>query len=297
MKIIKPVTFTDAMLVSTTATEATAAYNAGTTYAKDAKVQYENNIYISLQASNLNKTPGAVGSENWWIKEKATNSRAMFDTSVSTQTEQASGDLVVVLDTGMINSIAFFNLYGTDLNVTCTDGAAGPEVFNRDYDLDGTIIDDWYSYFFEPYDQLTEVVITDIPPYASNRITITLSGGSGVKIGEVSWGTVYSLGTSQYGLSVGNQDYSVKEVDDYGNTYLLQRAFSRRMTASVLLENGSVNRVTKLLTDLRAVPCVYIGSEDTAHTPTIIYGYYKDFSTTIQYPNFSMCSIEIEGLS
>lgn len=297
MKIIKPVTFTDAMLVSTTATEATAAYNSGTTYAKDAKVQYQNNLYISLQASNLNKTPGAVGSETWWIKEKATNPRAMFDTSVSTQTEQASGDLVVVLDTGLINSIAFFNLYGTSLTVTCTDGAGGPTTFTRTQNLDGTVIVNWYDYFFEQYDQLTEVVITDIPPYSSNRLTMTLSGGSGVKVGEVSWGTVYELGSTQYGVSIGNQDYSVKETDAYGNTYLLQRAFSRRMTASILVENGSVNKTTKLLTELRATPCVYIGSEDTAHTPTIIYGYYKDFSTTIQYPNFSMCSIEIEGLS
>ena len=80
-------------------------------------------------------------------------------------------------------------------------------------------------------------------------------------------------------------------------TQLMQRAFSRRMDAVVYVDNGAFNRVYKLLSELRATPCVYIGSQDERFSPTIIYGFYRDFSTVIQYPTMSMCNIEIEGLS
>lgn len=296
MQVIKPVTFADAMLVSTTATEATAAWSAATTYALNAEVSYSNSIYVSLQASNLNKQPDT--NPTWWIRKSATNPYRMFDTSVDSQTTETTS-LTVVIATGMINSLALINMLGTTLVVTGRDGLAGPIVYTKTVDLDGTIIVDWYEYFFEPYDNLSEVVFTDIPPYSGMHLTIELTTGSGspVSIGGCVFGTTYTLGQTQYGASVGIKDYSVKEVDQFGNTQLLQRAFSRRMEATVFVDNGAFNRVYKLLSELRAIPCIYIGSQDDKFNPTIIYGYYRDFDTVIQYPTMSMCSIEIEGLS
>lgn len=296
MQVIKPVTFADAMLVSTTATEATAAWNSGTTYALNAEVSYSNSIYVSLQASNLNHQPDT--SPTWWLRKSATNPRKMFDGSVDSQTT-ATTSMTVVLATGMINSLALLNLTGNTLNVTGRDGLAGPTVYTKSINLDGTIIVDWYEYFFEPYDNLTEVVFTDIPPYSGMHLTIEIVGGTGntVGIGGCVFGTTYTLGQTQYGASVGIKDYSVKEVDQFGITQLVQRAFSRRMEATVFVDNGAFNKVYKLLSELRATPCVYIGSQDDRFNPTIIYGYYRDFSTVIQYPTMSMCSIEIEGLS
>jgi hypothetical protein len=48
---------------------------------------------------------------------------------------------------------------------------------------------------------------------------------------------------------------------------------------------------------LRAKPCVWIAADDPLlQEPLIVYGFYKDFSTDIAYPSYSMCSISIEGL-
>lgn len=72
MKIVPPITITDAMLVSANVSEGPAAdYNAGTTYAAGDVVSgvTANSLkiqYASLQGGNLNHTPGASGSEAWW---------------------------------------------------------------------------------------------------------------------------------------------------------------------------------------------------------------------------------------
>jgi hypothetical protein len=154
-------------------------------------------------------------------------------------------------------------------------------------------------YFFEPFVQLGEVVLTDIPPYSNGQITITLESGGNVAIGELIVGTVYELGVAdlEQGASVGIIDYSRKDTDpDTGATTFVRRAFSKRMSGQFLLTNQQINEVQRILADIRAVPSVFIGSEAEDYSPLIVYGFYRDFSIDIAYPTKSFCRLEVEGL-
>lgn len=296
MQVIKPVTFNkNTMLVSTTATETVPAWSSATTYNADAEVLYNDNIYVSLQGSNTNKQPDT--NPTWWLLKQAGNRMAMFDDSVSTRTT-ATSSLQVVLNTGMINSIAFLNISGNTLTVTATESPSGPVVYSKTIDLDSTIITNWYEYFFEPYALLSDVVLTDIPPYSGMRMTVQITTGptSEVAIGNLVFGTLYTLGQTQYGVSVGIRDFSIKETDDFGNVRLLQRSYSKRMNAQIFVPNNNFNKLNKILADLRAAPAVYIGTQDERFNQAIVYGYYRDYDVVIQYPGASLCSIEIEGL-
>lgn len=69
MKVVPPITITDARLTSTTALEtAPAAYNGATTYAAGDQVSvttgHTSLVYVSLQASNTGHTPAS--SATWW---------------------------------------------------------------------------------------------------------------------------------------------------------------------------------------------------------------------------------------
>lgn len=71
MKIVPPITITDAMLVSTNVSEGPAAdYNAGTTYASGDVVSHGGTLlqlqWASLQDGNTGNEPGVSGSEAWW---------------------------------------------------------------------------------------------------------------------------------------------------------------------------------------------------------------------------------------
>jgi hypothetical protein len=296
MQVIKPIIFLDSQLISTTAVEAYPTYTAGTTYALNAFVVYLNKVYQSLQASNTGHTPDS--SPTFWQYISVGNKQAMFDSEVSTQTTATTSLTTVVAPAVIINSLAYLELQGTQLEVEVRDGAGGTIVYNKTIALDNTIILDWYMYFFEPYNPKTEVILSDVPPYLNARITTTLTGSSGstVKIGSMIYGTVYKLGTTQYGVSSGIRDYSVKQTDDFGNTTFLQRAFSRRMEANVFMNNTALAFNQRLLTTLRAVPAVWIGSTEDNFSPITVFGYYRDFNIDISYPTFSLCRIEIEGL-
>jgi hypothetical protein len=298
MKVIKPVTVTDAMILASNATEAYAAWSSVTTYAKDAKVDYGTHYYISLVNTNLNNIPDVVGS-TFWSLIGPDNKHAMFDGQISTETTKATSPLIVTVAAGLVNSLALLGLTGTSVSIVMRDGGASPPVYSRTIGLEGSIILDWYMYFFEPFEQLSEVVLTDLPPYSGGQITMTLSSGSAVAIGEFLVGTVYALGENslEQGATIGIIDYSRKDTDvDTGLTTFVQRAYSKRMSGQFLIENGSISGVQKVLSSVRAIPSVYIGSEDEDYSALIVYGFYRDFSIDIAYPTHSFCRIEVEGL-
>jgi hypothetical protein len=298
MKVIKPTTVTPAMILSTNVVEAYAAWSAATTYSKDQKVDYGEGYYNSLVNSNLNNIPDVVGS-TFWEYIGPDNKHAMFDGQVSTATTKATSPMIVTIAPGIVNSLAMIDLVGTSVTITMTEGA-GPTVYTKTIGLDGSIVFDWFTYFFNPFVQLAEVVLTDLPPYATGRITMTLSGGGAVAIGELLVGIVYALGDEgmEQGATVGIIDYSRKDTDNNtGVTTFTRRAFSKRMSGQFLLNNGQLNAVQRILADIRAVPSVFIGSESLDYSPLIVYGFYRDFSIDIAYPTKSFCRIEVEGLT
>jgi hypothetical protein len=298
MKVIKPVTVTDAMILASNAVEAYAAWSGATTYSINQKVDYGSNYYNSLVNSNLNNIPDAVSS-TFWELIGTDNKHAMFDGQVSSETTKATSPLTVTVSCGIVNSVGLIGLTGSSVTISVRDNGASPPVYSRTVALDGTIITDWYMYFFEPFVQLGEVVLTDLPPYLNGQITMSLSGGSAVAIGELIVGTVYSLGdvALNQGATVGIIDYSRKDTDvDSGVTTFTRRAFSKRMSGQFLIDNADMNGVQRILADIRAVPSVFIGSEETTYAPLVVYGFYRDFSIDIAYPTKSWCRVEVEGL-
>jgi hypothetical protein len=296
MKVIKPVALSDALFVSSTAPEADyAVYVPATNYAVGNRVIYNHVVYESVQTPNTGNTPGLFPL--FWAVVSPTNRWAMFDSEVSTQTALAS-PLTVVIKPGYVNSLALFGLEGTQLAVTMRDGAAGPVVYSKTVSLDGTIIADWYQYFYEPSVQKGEAVLTDLPPYADGHITVSITGGGTVKCGTLLVGTVYPLGDTQYGAQAGILDFSRKDTNaTTGVTTFTKRKFSKRMSASMMLDNGQLNKVQRVLADLRATPCAYIGTDFEGYEPLTIFGFYRDFSLDIAYPTTSLFSLEIEGLA
>lgn len=295
MKLVKPVALAVAMLISTTATETYSAWSAGTAYALDSFVirTTTNRIYQCIQGPSTGNTPET--SPLYWTDKGPTNQWAMFDSQISTQTV-ATSSLSVVLKPGLCNSICFFGLVGSTLTVTVRDGLAGAVVYTRTVTLDGTIIADWYQYYFEPAVQLASVVLTDLPPYGNAHITATISGTGSVKCGTLLVGTFYDLGDTQYGATSGITDYSRKDTDAFGIFTFVQRAYSDRISANLMFPNSQLNKVKSVLTSTRG-PCVWIGTDVAGFEVLNTLGWYRDFQIVIPYRTASLCSIEIEGLT
>lgn len=297
MKMIRPVTVTDAVLVSSTVPEADyAEYSAGTTYVIGNRVivAADHAIYESLQNTNLNKTPSA--NPTWWLKVSATNRWKMFDSSTGSQTSAASTFTVTLLPAAALTSVAFLNVLAANIVVTLTDPTDGVVYSKTIYTAQGSLEGDWDSYFFDYVTARTDLVLNDLPSYANATLSVQFNNTGGTaSCGVFVMGRAIDLGMAQAGARFGIVDYSVKSVDAFGGYTVVKRTFSKRASYELVVGAGIVDSIATLLTEFRATPAVYIGSEK--YQGTFIYGFWKDWDVNIAYPSHSLCSLTIEGLS
>jgi hypothetical protein len=296
--MIRPVAVNDARLTSSNVAETDyTAYNAGATYAQGDYVRVVaadvHKIYRSVQGSN---TGHAVTDTAWWLEIGPTNRWKMFDQAVNTQTENSDSIVVVLAPGVLVNAIALLNVSAATIQITVTDptdGVVYDETINM---VSGSGILSWYDWFFEPIVRSDFHVATDLPPYPSATITVTLSDpGATVACGALIIGQQRDLGETLFNPAVGIHDYSVKEQDDFGNFSITERAYSKRGSFELWVDRGFQDELVRLLTAYRATPIVYVGLSDLGST--VIYGFFKDFTVVLRYPRVSFCSIDIEGLT
>lgn len=295
MKVIKPTQISPASIVSNSLQETEAAWNSSTNYVAGNRVVdgYEG-IYQALE-DNINKQPSLNATE--WEYVYPANRWALFDNEIFTPSV-GQQQIDVTFATGNMQGLALLNLNAGSVTVTVTSGLNGPVIYTSTQNLVGVVYD-WYQYFFfDPETQKISALFADMPTIYTNTYTrVVISGTTNVSVGSIVAGRLVTLGSAEQGFTTGIQDYSVKETDEFGQTIFVRRNFSKRMSGRVLVNNADLNRVQRVLYDLRAVPAVWIASQNpNLEEALVVFGYYKDFSTDISYPNYSYCSLDIEGL-
>ena len=302
MTVVKPIAFKPSMLVSTTATEPAPAWVSGTSYAKDDIVVHADpasgNVRRWQSLVNSNTVEPSYTADTSWLDIGPCNKCALFDNLISTQTTAAS-PLVVVFEPGdVISSLALINLVGDSVRVEMLQGTE--VVYDKTMSLQGAVIADWWDYYFVQDEQVNQALFNDLPLYYAPRMRITLTGvgGADVAIGLATFGSRQELGSLSMGATAGIIDYSRKDTDDFGQTTFVRRAFADELNGQLLVDNGQLNRVKRLLRDLRATPCLWIGVDDETYIETlVVYGWYRQHRIAVAYPNHSLLDIEIEGLT
>lgn len=298
---VLPLPFQPSMLVSSTAVEPNPLWVSGTSYALGAKVIWENPgadvamyyVYESLVAGNTAE-PGTDALK--WLNIGPSNRTAMFDSRISTRTLAAS-PLVVVLEPGEITSnIGLLNLTGDHLKIEMLVG--GSVVYTAEEDLQGAQIENWWDYYFANDQQITLAVFDALPVYYSQQLRITLTGSGTVGIGHCIFGSRQDLGEMSYGATAQVIDYSRKETDEFGVTTFVQRDYADEFSGQLLVENGQVNSVKRLLRSLRATPTLYVGSDDGRFRELFVaFGWLRSHRIAVTYPNQSLLDLEIGALT
>lgn len=301
MRIIKPVTVTDSILISSNVAENDyAQWASGVTYSVGNRVIVlsTHSVYESLVNSNLNNNP-TTGDGTKWLRLGATNRWKAFDQRIGDKVTNLNSIEYVLSDSASnVTSVALFGLVGFSANVTVTDNVVG-EIYNQTISLiDNRNISDWYTYFFEEQSQREEAQFLDIPPYVGSdvEITVTSSTGTNAQLGQAVIGLLSELGLTSYGTSISIEDFSRKETDVFGNFIVVERAFSQLADFNIRFPTANARKLQATLAQYRATPIVYIGSEDVSYGTTI-YGFYRRFDLTLETPSLSFGAIEVEGLT
>lgn len=238
-----------------------------------------------------------VTDSNSWARADSTNRWRMFDSSTSSQTANVGAITVVETITGLADAVALLNVSCAEATVVMTDPTDGVVYNTTKSGVEISGIIDHYHYCFDPIMRKTDLLFDDLPNYANVPLTITLTGSASetVLCGLCFAGKTVDAGGTQYGMNLGIQDYSVKEQDAYGNYTINERSYSRKVNLLVNVNNGAVDALHNFLASFRAIPAVYIGS--TMYGSSFVFGFYKEFNIEIPHPAYSLCSIEIEGLT
>ena len=286
------------------------AWVGGTTYTADTDYVIRttattHKIYLCLVTHTTAATPedNLTGATPKWLEVSPTNRWKIFDQKVGTTTTQADS-MTYLLKPGRANSLALLGVDASSVEVSLV--ADGETVYTASFDLDsGNSVGDWYEYFYEPIYQTDSVVVTnlldttlfDLPQYADGVLCVRfLRDGGDVTCGVLVAGAYAELGQTLSDPTIGIIDYSRKSTDDFGNTTIVARTYSKRMTCSMLVASSSVDNVSRLLAQYRSTPVVWVAA-DNIFTSMIVYGFYKDWEVRIESPNHSTCNIQIEGLT
>jgi hypothetical protein len=299
MKIIKPTVITDAMLTYSDVPEPAPGevpWDPNATYQVGAlAIRTTTHTKYMRKAAGKTATPPENDATNW-DPIGPTLRWAAFDRKVGTATT-ADTTVTYVLQAGGVSGVGLLELVGRQAVVDMRATPGGTIVYSKTVDLDGTVITSVYDWFFAEYEQLSDVVLTDLPQnYVGGVVSVQLRGTAGVSIGVLQVGQVIEVGGTQYGASVGIIDYSRKEKDAFGNWDVVERNYSKHCTLQVLTSRADFNKLYRRLASLRATPCIYIGVDAYGYEPMITYGFYKDFGITVSYPQQNLLNIEIEGL-
>jgi hypothetical protein len=283
---------------------------AGTGYAEGDVVYKGVYIYESLEASNTDDPATSyTGTSASWLRIGMSNPWRMFDEYVNTHTEGPTPDAndesaitVVIEPTLPFDSIALFDLEANYIVVSLLD-ASDVELASTEYDLWQDVLDpaDWYEYFFGddilPANNLS-VLIDDEVGWAKCSISIVnVSESEPAQCGMCVCGNGRNIGATQYEPEVSLYDYSKKETDDFGRTYLAQGAFAKAIRATLYVDNDYVDSTFRRVTSVRGTAVAWDFNEDeTSYSMLVTYGFVQDLRVMLRGPNHSMCSLDIQGL-
>ena len=280
-----------------------AAWSSATAYAVNnyCILTSTHKIYQCLIA-NTDNSPDLylTGATPKWIEISSTNKWKMFDQIWNSQTftSTSATPIIITLAPGTpANSVALLNVAATTITVSIT--ANSLVIYTKTISMiDDAPAINAYNYLFTGMSLKTDLVLLDLPTGSNNVITITITNAlDWAACGVCVIGTAVDIGGTQYGAKAGITDYSTKTIDTFGNALIVKRAYSKRMTATLQIDNYMIDVVGALLARCRATPMVWIGADNTTYTSLIIYGFYKNFDIDISYSSLSLCSIEIEGLT
>lgn len=302
MKMVPPKVLT--MLSSDVPETLHSEYAGGTGYAQGARVyvtlesdgvseRTPHRIYESLVASNQGNYP--PDNPLNWLDVGATNRWAMFDDSVSSQTTQAT-TLTVTVQTKLVDTLALLSLAGDVVRVRVLD-AADQVISDDTHDLVLHESGSWSDYFFGDFESRSSLILNINGLYALVKIEVTVSGEQ-CAIGHLLAGRAIWLGGTRWDAWLGITDYSIKETDAFGQTFLNQRGYGNSLDIDVWVESADVDRVHRKLAAYRAKPVLWQANNDqTIHESLIVFGWYRDFQQVLPGPTHSICSLNIEGLT
>lgn len=305
--VLVPITITDAMISSSTATEPGAGeiawdpatnYTVGQECIRPGTHRVYSNLIAGVDATAPELT--LTNPSPRWYDERPTNKWAAFDGQISTQSVVAT-PLTYVIRPGLFNAIALYGLDGASAAISIKTAPGGAVFFASTEDLSTPPIDH-YDYYFGTLKPLTKILWRDIVPYEDPEITLTITAAAGVtvKSGMIAIGdlralvTVEGTGGTQYGSSAKPVTYSYINTNAFGVTKIVKRSAVTDLDIRVEVAKEDSDSALQTIQDTLDIPAAWIGSDAAYFSGLNVFGLASG-SVSYAGPEHSVISINVKG--
>ncbi|MCP4060776.1 MAG: hypothetical protein GY820_35090 [Gammaproteobacteria bacterium] len=298
MKVIKPVSISEGMILSSTIAEPDAGETVWSPYTAaigDRRINVTTHrVYECAVATTDDPTVGVTKTPQSWVDVGPTNKFAMFDL-VNSTTSIEQGDLTLQFSPSQVlTSLAAFSVNGaSDVIINMTN--AGLNVYSKTIEMnDNGAVDSIWHYFFEPQIRSESFVINDLPAHPTGVLEIEFKGSS-VNVGNIVIGNQIDIGSMAAGTSLQLLDYSRKETDSFGNTVVQQGRTSKLVNFNLAVDYSLSSYVFNQVASMTGSPSVWFGDAGDSD-PTLVFGYYRDLNINLTTNSVVDATITIEGL-
>jgi len=172
-----------------------------------------------------------------------------------------------------------------------------PTVYNETTNLVSTInVIDEYTYWFEDFLWKTSLTVSNIPPYPSATVTVIVTNQGGTaKCGAIIPGVKLELGKLQLSPQPGLDSFStLTENTTFGTWSVVKRSTRRKMQFKLFVEIARLDFIMQQMALYDSELLVWVGYESLECLA--IYGFYRTFTPSIDYNNWTIIDVEVRGI-
>lgn len=194
-----------------------------------------------------------------WYEHGLTDKATMFD-STNARQSIAPGVLTVVFRPGAHNAMFLAGLEGTALSITKKDAPGGNVVYSFAGSLEDSMPDEYYDWAFAPFVPQTDFLVTDLPPYASCEVTISITNPSSVaRCAIASLGDLTVVGgPALSGVTVDLEGSARVTSDERGQASVKLGKLACDLTAQAIVPSDMAKSVVRALRSAQNTPCAWL---------------------------------------
>lgn len=301
MLVIRPITLTSENMWSSVQENEYPDWESGLSPSVGQYILHNHHIWQYQGQDATNPEPGTETEVPLrWRDTGADNRWAMFDKKagmtwlINKKTESPDPIEIRVTPGQVVNALGAVSVHANSVEIQLNDPVEGL-VYQRTIMMIDTGSLNHYEYFFKPFERKENFSVVDLPAYGTAVLNVRFIGGTNsVSVGMLVIGQQSNIGYALYGSEVGFENYSINEIDDFGNETQTDRGSRDYVKFDISVPRNSVSTVKKLLRALKDTPSLYVGVEDREEI--IIVGRCPKLELVLSNPALCECSLEILSL-
>jgi len=266
------------------------------------EILFDDHYYFrSVVDNNIGVKP-AENSDKW-LKWEISNRYAQIDLRASTKTvwspttavSPSDNALITEFDNLLYDFLGFGEVIGEYIKVEILKNSDNSVLWTHYEDIYiRPHSNTWFNYYFDEFSgSKTKNHILRIPKFRESyiRTTIGRSDGGFAEVAFMVGGTADFFGDTLYGLSLGLNDNSLIEIDDFGVTTIKKRIASTYMDIDVTFSPSLIMDLTRLTRSYYG-DIVLIVADESPNNPydnLPILGYIESYTTVLAN------SVQIQG--